>query len=462
MKSEKDFKSLLDEIYDKSPIAYSGDKRKIEKWVKKKFPKIEKKIIEKYLLSRRIFTQYRQVKRPAKRIYRPISRQGKLFNLICFDLLTLINIASKNKNFKYILCLTEIISHYAICVPLKSKHNSEMKRGFDEAFKDPLVIRDNLKYGWGDRGSENLKISPYLLEKYHLKFYYTYSGLERKSSPAERLIREIERRLFRRMDQDDTLNYVDGRLKEVVSNYNNSPQLSLANHSPIQVLTNKNVEKKVKILNAKKLLTFYEQNDKKPQFKVNDFVRRLLKRTSFQKAFLPTFSPQVFQIEKVLRTIPTQYQLYDDNRKYYDFQLQRVMPNESRGEAKDRITEPPTEASSVGEKNDRDADRNDDNDDDKVKSVSPRNEEEEKNEEKEEEEEERENKEEPTFEEKVRYFLVKTKLVPSSFTRSGKPRTFDKEFILSKKSTGEESFTVNEQQYIKLKNSDQIKITEND
>ena len=88
------------------------------------------------------------------------------------------------------------------------------------------------------------------------------------------------------MDQDDTLNYVDGRLKEVVSNYNNSPQLSLANHSPIQVLTNKNVEKKVKILNAKKLLTFYEQNDKKPQFKVNDFVRRLLKRTSFQKAFL--------------------------------------------------------------------------------------------------------------------------------------------------------------------------------
>ena len=83
-----------------------------------------------------------------------------------------------------------------------------------------------------------------------MKFYYTYSGLERKSSPAERLIREIERRLFRRMDQDDTLNYVDGRLKEVVSNYNNSPQLSLANHSPIQVLTNKNVEKKVKILNA--------------------------------------------------------------------------------------------------------------------------------------------------------------------------------------------------------------------
>ena len=48
MKSEKDFKSLLDEVYDKSPIAYSGDRRKIKKWVKKKFPKIEKKIIEKY------------------------------------------------------------------------------------------------------------------------------------------------------------------------------------------------------------------------------------------------------------------------------------------------------------------------------------------------------------------------------------------------------------------------------
>lgn len=43
MKSEKDFKSLLDEIYDKSPIAYSGDKRKIEKWVKKNSQKLKKK-----------------------------------------------------------------------------------------------------------------------------------------------------------------------------------------------------------------------------------------------------------------------------------------------------------------------------------------------------------------------------------------------------------------------------------
>ena len=145
------------------------------------------------------------------------------------------------------------------------KVSSRKTCGFHDAFSDPNVIKKNLSLAWTDRGMEMIKAKDYLKSHYNITIYHTKTGL-RKSNPAENLIKQIEFRLFRELDAKDSSQWLQP-LIEITNRYNNSPQASLANQSPLQVLKDKKAFDKVKVLNAKKLIKFYQKNDKKPLLK---------------------------------------------------------------------------------------------------------------------------------------------------------------------------------------------------
>ena len=125
--NSESMKTILDKAYDTSPLAHTTNAKKFYDWVKNELPKISRGDVHDYLLSRRIFTQYKKPPPPSKRPTRPIAYKGDFFNMISCDLLTLLSLASKNRGYSYVLCIYEQLSHYAICIPIKSKQQKDMR-----------------------------------------------------------------------------------------------------------------------------------------------------------------------------------------------------------------------------------------------------------------------------------------------------------------------------------------------
>ena len=226
-------KAVFNKAYKNSPVAYSTLK-KLFKEVQKEIKNVDKGKVEKYIGSQRIFNQYSPRPKMSRRVTRPVIRKQPWESIAC-DLLTLIGLSSKNKNFKYVLIIIDFLSKYLIAIPIRSKKEAEMKRGFDAAFADKHVRLDALAHAWNDRGGEFIGISKWLRDKYHLSQYSTNTGL-RKSSFVENVIRELEKRLFRRLDALGSEKWID-ELDTVVDQYNRDEQPSLLNHSPMYIYT---------------------------------------------------------------------------------------------------------------------------------------------------------------------------------------------------------------------------------
>ena len=154
----------------------------------------------------------------------------------------------------------------------------------------------------------------------------------------------------------------------------------------------------------------------------------------FSKAYLPNWSRAIEEVESVRRTIPIQYTLKNSpqNKVYYEWQLQKVPP-------KSRVKD----------------DGADDGDDNEVRTTD-------------------EFRRVPEYnddddDEKIKYELVKTELSPLTVTRSGKVRSFSKNFVLKiiprkraeggddqKRTTETELTTVDENEYERLKKNGSI------
>ena len=223
------FRKILNQAYKDSPVAYSTLK-KLYEYTKKEIPRINKGIVGDYLLSQPMFSQYRQKPVKSKMITRPLIKK-EAFNNLSADLLTLISLKNKNRHFQYILVIYDLTSHFMQGIALKSKKLAEIKRGFDTAFQDPIVQKNKLHLLWIDRGAELLGMKDYLKEKYHLKIYVTNSGL-RKSWPAERAIKELSKRIFRKLAATDSTSWIS-ILPKILEQYNNDKQTSLLNYSPM-------------------------------------------------------------------------------------------------------------------------------------------------------------------------------------------------------------------------------------
>ena len=70
------------------------------------------------------------------------------------------------------------------------------------------------------------------------------------------------------------------------------------------------------------------QLSKTPKFKVNDRVRIIKKKRTFEKSFTPSWSEELFIITKVKDTKPTTYEIEDLNEKpiqgsFYEQELQK-------------------------------------------------------------------------------------------------------------------------------------------
>ena len=157
-----------------------------------------------------------------------------------------------NKGFRFLLCIIDIYSKYALVVPLKDK------KGIVNAFQKTLKESDrkpNKK--WVDKGSEfyNNSFKKWLVDN-DIEMYSTNN--EGKSVIPERFIKTLKNKIYKYMTAISKNMYID-KLDDLLKEYNNKYHTSIR-MKPVDVKDNTYIDFKKEI------------NNKDPKFRVGDYV----------------------------------------------------------------------------------------------------------------------------------------------------------------------------------------------
>ena len=281
-------KVLTDKAYDiASNPEYDGYQRGLASMVYKSF---DKKSIGSGIASSSIL---------ADELHKPIIRKcdkRKVYsqfkeNIRGVDLSDMQSLSRKNKGIKYLLCVINLYSKYAFVIPLKDKKGISIVNAFDKIIKQSNRKPNKI---WVDQGGEfyNNVFEKWLSDN-DINMYSTYN--EGKSVVAERFIRTLKNKLYKHMTAAGKNVYYDV-LEDVVNKYNNTK------HSTIKM-------KPIDVGDNNKRVYIDEHNEKDSRFKVGDRVRISKFKNIFAKGYTPTWSSEIFIIDKINDTVPYKYNL---------------------------------------------------------------------------------------------------------------------------------------------------------
>ena len=133
------------------------------------------------------------------------------------------------------------------------------------------------------------------LQDNSIEMYSTYG--DKKSVVAENVIKTLKNKTYKYMTLVSKNVYVD-KLDDTVNKYNNT--YSTIKIKPVDVKSNTYID-------------FGVENNKDPEFKVNDHVRISKYKNAFANVYFPNWSEEVFVIKKVKNTVPYAYVFSDLN-----------------------------------------------------------------------------------------------------------------------------------------------------
>ena len=203
------------------------------------------------------------------------------------DLVDVQKLKRDNKGTNYLLTVVDVFSKYAWVVPIKRKTGPLMAQALANLFKTSKRTPQKLQT---DDGKEfyNKHVTKVLKE--HGTHHFSTAG-DTKASVVERFNRTFKQRLYRYMTTYNTVKYLTV-LPKLVSGYNASFHRSIGmaprdvNQSNVEEVWNRLYDDKKK-------------KKKKSHLKVGDRVRLNAKHRTFQKAYLPGWTEEVFIITRV-------------------------------------------------------------------------------------------------------------------------------------------------------------------
>ena len=184
------------------------------------------------------------------------------------------------------LTVIDVLSKYAWVRPLENKTGDSVVKALEDIIK--LGRKPNRLQTDKGRVFYNRPVKSWLQEK-GITHFSTHG--DAKASVVERFNRTLKQRLYRYFTAANTLEFVD-ILPDLVEGYNATPHRSIG-MAPKQV--NWKNEKAVwKRLDAKK------KKKQKPPSKKGDRVQLNKIYCTFQKAYLPGWTEEVFVVDRVL------------------------------------------------------------------------------------------------------------------------------------------------------------------
>ena len=191
-----------------------------------------------------------------------------IVNIWSVDLADIQSLSKYNKGIKYLQCAIYVFSKYAWDVPLKDKRGTSIVNVFQK------IIPERRKPNkiWVDQGSEFYNNSfKNFWKMNNIGMCSTYN--EVKSVVAERFIRTLKNKIFKRMTAISKNVYFDV-LDNIANKYNNTVHITIE-MKPIDVTTDSYAE-------------YNEDSNKNdPKFKVGDHVRLPKYKNIFAKGYTP-------------------------------------------------------------------------------------------------------------------------------------------------------------------------------
>ena len=227
-------------------------------------------------------------------------------------------LSRNNKGIRFLLCVIDFFSKYALVVPLKDKKSVSIVTAFQSILKQSNNRKPNKI--WVDKGSEFYNVSfKKWLQDNDIVMYSTNN--EGKSVVAERFIRTLKSKIYKHRTSISKNVYIDN-LNDIVDKYNNTY------HTTIRI-------KPIDVKDNAYISTYKEINNKDPKFKVGDRVRISKCKNIFAKGYTPNWSEEIFVIKKVKNTVPWTYVINDLNGEeitgtFYEKKLQKTNQEEFR------------------------------------------------------------------------------------------------------------------------------------
>ena len=204
------------------------------------------------------------------------------------DLADFQNVKKSNDNIGYLLVVVDNYSRFVHVEPVKNKTGPVMVEATEK-----IIERMRRRYGFHctrfitDLGTEfyNSHMKK-LFKDNHIEHFSTSSG--NKSCMAERMIRTLKTRLYRYFTAKNTLRWVDV-IQKIATAVNNSVNRSIK-QTPASVKDGDIDET--------------EQPMTRPvtEFKVGDTVRISKVRQVFDKGYLPSWTEEIFIVDKIKST----------------------------------------------------------------------------------------------------------------------------------------------------------------
>ncbi|KAF7636006.1 hypothetical protein Mgra_00004587 [Meloidogyne graminicola] len=314
----ENYSKLLHQLYNdpESPAAFSGVDR-LWKEAKKVYKNIPKSIVQNYLEGHRTYTLMRPKFIHFKRAK---TIPTGFMTDVQVDLADFQKIARHNKGNRYLLIGIDVLSKRIFGVPVKSKNGENMVIAFEELLKQMPMKPHRI---FSDKGTEfkNSQMKEFFQKEDIHKTEPTHSIV--KASLAERAIRNIKQRIYRYFAQNQTLDWVQV-LPNIIDGINKAKS-RVHRMRPIDV----NFDNAQDVWN-RLYGNQYSKKRTKSKLKKGDFVRMSVGKGMFEKGYIPNWSDEILQVEKVKDNVkPIRYKVKDEKGEkfkgsFYKEELSRV------------------------------------------------------------------------------------------------------------------------------------------
>ena len=242
----------------------------------------------------------RELHKPARKNFprRRVKVLG-IGDLLQADLVEMIPYAKDNKGYKYLLTLIDCFSKKGYAAPVKDKTAKNVKNAMES------ILPDNVRNLQTDEGKEffNKDFSE-LTKKRKINHYHTYTHL--KASIVERFNRTLKNWMWAEFSAQGSYKWID-MLPKLLNKYNNKVHRSIG-MKPKDVNSKNSSKVFNRLMPTHKIKT-------KNKFKVGDPVRISKYKHIFAKGYQPSWTTEVFKIDKVKDTKPPTYVLKDENNQ---------------------------------------------------------------------------------------------------------------------------------------------------
>lgn len=207
------------------------------------------------------------------------------------DLLVMQKYQQYNKGYQYVLCVIDVFSRQALGVALKNRDVPTIRPILEHLFRrrrPKILTTDNE----GAFASNEMKP---VYKEFSVKHTACYPEDHARMGMIERFNRTLRAILEKAMTDHDTSNWIQF-LEDSIEGYNSTPHSALGNYSPKEVTKIAHLIPKSN--KVREELATQRMIDGGYLVSPGDVVRIKLQKNSFDKAAEPSFSKDLYRVEK--------------------------------------------------------------------------------------------------------------------------------------------------------------------